>query len=244
MAHDDGDSIVSRVLITGCPRSGTKYIARLLTDLGCEVGHETMGPAGISSWCMAVRAPYAPWGPAHDGQQSFDVVLHQVRNPTLVIPSLSTLNGRSWEFIYRHVPCTPSEPLLLRCARLWYHWNLHAEAIAKWRYRLEALAHVFDGFCDRTGARRDPTVFRRIGPNVNSRAFRGISAVCRSLCDKARIDPILLRRLGVNRAAYRTACPFSWSTLRSLDRDLAERVQHMAIVYGYTADDLRSDVVR
>lgn len=39
----------ARCLITGCGRSGTKYIARLLSAAGLDIGHETMGKDGIAS---------------------------------------------------------------------------------------------------------------------------------------------------------------------------------------------------
>lgn len=38
------------LLITGCGRSGTHFTARLLQEIGLDVGHETLGKDGVASW--------------------------------------------------------------------------------------------------------------------------------------------------------------------------------------------------
>jgi hypothetical protein len=234
----DNIAVVWGLLVTGCPRSGTKYIAKLLTKLGRDIGHEKMGRHGISSWCMAVQAPKAPWGPAREGHHKFEVIFHQVRNPVFNIPSLSTLKDKSWEFIYEHTPCDPMEPLLLRAAKLWYHWNLHAQNIAHWRYRIEQLEDVFPEFCERARVYPDGAVLKRLGVNINSRTFEGLLGMCWGRDRGGREPPAFIRNRFVNRAVYQHALPFDWSALRVLDRDVFEQVMSLANTYGYTAADL------
>ena len=41
------------LLITGCARSGTTYISKVLLQGGFEVGHERMMSDGVSSWYLA-----------------------------------------------------------------------------------------------------------------------------------------------------------------------------------------------
>jgi hypothetical protein len=49
-------------LITGVPRSGTGYMAKLMQALGYDVGHEIIRPHGISSWLWAADSPTVPYG--------------------------------------------------------------------------------------------------------------------------------------------------------------------------------------
>lgn len=235
-----GDSVIGDLLVTGCPRSGTKYAAHLLTALGREIGHEEMKRDGISSWCMAVAADEVPWGPARGPHETFDVILHQVRNPRFVIPSMTTLRADSWDFIAAHTPCDPTEPVLLRAAKFWYYWNLHAEAIAHWRYRLEQLSEVFPEFCERTRASCDRTVLTRVGVNVNSRAYSRLTSLLdRTYGFMGRQPPAFFRQRFVNRTRYEENQPFDWAVLRATDRDTFDRVISLASSYGYTAEALR-----
>ena len=78
-------------VVTGCARSGTAYIARLLTALGIECGHEAVftpytrhfdgfgAVRGDSSWLAVPFLDELPAG---------TVVLHQVRHPDAVVRSL------------------------------------------------------------------------------------------------------------------------------------------------------------
>jgi len=226
------------ILITGCPRSGTKYIACLLEELGLDVRHEAMGRDGISSWCLAVPAAAVPWGPASAGR-SFDIVLHQVRNPIDVIPSMSTLAEDSWRFAYDHTSARPDDPPLLRCARFWLDWNLHAEKISQWRYRIEELPDLFDSFCQRVGAPIDRAALRRVPPNVNTRAFAGVARLCKAACAKLNVEPpVFLRSHFADRAIYQRFCTFSWETLRSQDQATCDRVIALAERYGYSQEQL------
>jgi hypothetical protein len=238
-AEARADQSSTGLLITGCPRSGTKYVAHLLAALGRDVGHERMGVDGISSWCMAVQATEAPWGPSRHERLRFDVILQQVRNPTLAIPSMSTLNHRTWTFVYAHTPCTPSDPLIVRSARLWYHWNLHAEKVAHWRYLLERLEEVFPEFCCRVSAQADPSVLKKVGININSRAYRGAPRLVKWLFDRFHCEPPrFLRQRFVDRSLYQREKPFDWRLLGELDRPLCDQVIEMAQRYGYTSAEL------
>src|SRR5262245_1471922 len=138
-----------RCLITGCGRSGTKYIAAVLQKLGLRIGHERFAPDGIASWQMVFNDAPIPGRPR--GGVAFDVVLHQVRHPLLVIPSLSTFRAGSWHYVARHVPSDPDDSLLVRATRYWVCWNEQAQRLAQWTYRVEDLPCVFDDFCRRIG---------------------------------------------------------------------------------------------
>jgi len=158
----------ARVLITGCGRSGTKYIASVLSAAGLDVGHETMGRDGIASWLLAADSGYVPYGPVRRFLH-FQTILHQTRAPLLVISSMQTSQKSSWEYICRNIPCSPDEPLLLRCAKYWRHWNLHAESVAMWRYRIEDIESVWGELCERVGIPPDLSPLVKTPRRINTR---------------------------------------------------------------------------
>jgi hypothetical protein len=205
-----------------------------------DVQHEATGRDGTSSWCMAVDADATPWGPPRRAHK-FGVALHQVRNPVAVIPSFSTLQESSWQFIYQYTSCRPEDALLIRSAKLWYQWNRHAERVTEWRYRVEQLPAVFDEFCRRVGVPADRGALRRVPPNVNTRAFAGIGRVCKWLCSKLAVEPpAFVRNRCTDRSVYAksSGTPFSWNALRLLDPVLHDQVLGLAMDYGYTAREL------
>jgi len=126
-------------LITGCGRSGTKYMAECLRLAGLDVGHERMGRDGAVSsiWC----APHPPYPKYHQQglRPQFDVILHQVREPLATIASCTTGSDESWRFNQIWVPIKAEWPPVKRAAHYWYWWNKRAEAQAKATYRIENL---------------------------------------------------------------------------------------------------------
>ena len=132
------------LLITGCARSGTHYIASLLTLAGLPIKHEKEGEMGTSSWTMAVNALQTPWGPGYL-KFNFQHVFHQVRDPLKTISACTTEPERSWEFIYDHIPqIKVKDRLVVKCAKYWYYWNLEAENKAEFTYRVEDIENALD----------------------------------------------------------------------------------------------------
>lgn len=169
-----------RLLITGCGRSGTKYVTHLLRRLGLDVPHERMGADGIASWAMAVDADAVVWG-VSPRDYDFEHVFHQVRDPREVIASATTFKPRSWDFICAHTPVPADDPVVLRAAKYWYYWNLEAEKIAGWRYRIDALADVFEEFCARLHLTRI-AMFSRRWIRTSTRAGGAGPFICTKYC--------------------------------------------------------------
>ena len=132
-----------KLLITGCARSGTTYISKFLQNCGLDVPHEVTGEFGCISWMMAADDCFAPWGEGSLGYE-FDLVFHQVRNPLKCISSVMINQPNlTWDYICKHVPeIDILEPIIQRCAKYWYYWNLLAEKKADWTYRIEDLEQV------------------------------------------------------------------------------------------------------
>ena len=80
------------LLITGHPRSGTGFAADICRQAGLDVGHETDGRHGVSSWMMAAGAEKNPWfaHPVARSRRTFhsDLVVHTVRDPLTALPSI------------------------------------------------------------------------------------------------------------------------------------------------------------
>jgi hypothetical protein len=157
-----------QTLIVGCGRSGTKYISRVLSSGGLDIGHEFMGKDGIASWLLAVDAESAPWGPRRRDFR-FRTILHQVRHPLAVISSAQTFAQASWGFICQHIRCEPEEPLALRCAKYWRYWNERIEPDAEWRYRVEDVPIIWNELCERTRCTATDAALAVVPRDLNSR---------------------------------------------------------------------------
>lgn len=93
-----------RILITGNPRSGTKSMSRMLTELGFDVPHEAEGKDGVSS-CFYIkpmpknvsypREKSTAWRHPNErfNPTRFDTIIHLVRDPLDCIPSMVGVVG-------------------------------------------------------------------------------------------------------------------------------------------------------
>ena len=83
--------IMTKILITGHPRSGTGYCAKLFQAFGLDVQHELeTGEDGISSWIMIQDVIPYPWGPE---KIDYTHMIHVVRDPIEAIPSIMAENN-------------------------------------------------------------------------------------------------------------------------------------------------------
>lgn len=88
--------LYKKFLCIGNPRSGSTFTADCLKQMGLDIGHETMGADGVSSWMLAVNTDKYPFGSVTKiNQYYFENVIHYVRNPWEAIPSLILENKYS-----------------------------------------------------------------------------------------------------------------------------------------------------
>lgn len=151
-----------KCLIIGCGRSGTSYISKVLSELGLDLKHETSGVDGSANW---YRTPY----PRFWLKLRHEFIIHQVRNPLDCISSCQTINEHSWEKIVRHVPIVKEDPLILRCAKYWYHWNLMAQSKADILIRLEDLQDELEMLCQILGLAFDCKALETVSQKTNTR---------------------------------------------------------------------------
>jgi hypothetical protein len=171
------------LLITGCGRSGTTYIVKLLEKNGIILGHERIKKDGTGSWYAAVNGVINPFlrpgekkgdfsGPFECQYHKchFQHIFHQVRDPLSVISSWYYNRMKAWEFIYANVPqIKRHEPHLAKCAKYWYYWNLKAEKIAEWRYRIEDINKIFEEMAQRLKRPLDRSTLKLIEKDSNAR---------------------------------------------------------------------------
>lgn len=201
------------VLITGCPRSGTQYIAQVLNNCGLDIGHEVDGAAGIAFWAMASDKGLKDKPAANEYQ--FRHIFHQVRHPLDTISSVNTFSEVCWRFIRSNIPeISRRDSKLVRAAKFWYYWNLMAENKAEMTYRVEDIENVFDEMATRLGVQLDKSVLKKVPKNVHSR---------QSFFKKF----ISFRRYYVKK--------YTWADLRKeLDPDLYQKIIVMTKRYGYS----------
>jgi hypothetical protein len=203
------------LLITGCARSGTCYMARVLQQAGLDIQHEQIGKDGVSSWFMTVRADSTPWGPGRNGI-AFSHIFHQVRHPLKVISSVYTTEGvKSWGYSMPFIPqILPEDSYIVRSAKYWYYWNLMAAKEAEWTYRVEDLANVWEEFEKRLGRKLDIKALTTIPTDANSRLFKPPS-----------------------RGNNKLEKDFTWEDLKmNLDEELYLNIRNLAKQYGYSVD--------
>jgi hypothetical protein len=121
---------LSKILIIGCGRSGTRYASKVLRNCGLKIGHEReAGEDGMTSW-MSIAKP--------EELEAFDVIFHQVREPLGVIASFKTVMKRTWRTIAEVEPrISLEDSLLLRSMKYWLYWNQLCEEKAVKTYRVE-----------------------------------------------------------------------------------------------------------
>lgn len=162
------------LLVTGCARSGTGYIAKFLQESGLEFGHEYLKKDGLSCWLWTFdTVGDTAWFKPRKGLM-FKHIFHQVRHPLKVITSLSLTDppgsDTTWGYIQRQIPqIYEYDSHIIKCAKYWYYWNLEAEKIAEWTYQVEELELNLHLFERKLGVSLDPDLLKRISKKTNTR---------------------------------------------------------------------------
>lgn len=165
-----------RLLIVGCPASGTTYTTQVLQRSGLDIKHEMMGKDGIVSWTMITNR-IAIYNPTiiNDLEGKFDHIFHQIRDPLRVIrnnyspDNMKHLDGFYWSYIRSVIPQMKKEDsLLVHCAKFYYYWNLKAEEMAEFSYRIEDFESILPEFEERLGHPIDRSILSQVSTKTNS----------------------------------------------------------------------------
>lgn len=204
-----------KVLVTGCGRSGTKSVCRILNDYGLDVGHEHMRTDGTVSCMFFIDSdwyPDHPWAApkgliAHQKERKsqfrFDVTLHQVRHPLKVISSVAAGYDRQHQdwLVYNGVIPEGVRPKLKRAMYIWLEVNKRCEKISKFRYKVEDIT--------------TPKVWKVIS----------------SMLD---IDARPPKETIMNKGhGYTKGRVLRWEDIEEVDYDLSKKIRERANSYGY-----------
>lgn len=172
------------LLVTGCPRSGTRYVAKhLCRSAGLNIGHEGVADDGLVCSFFAVDDYY--YGGAHAkalkggvrprrGAITFDHVWHLVRHPLLFVESLLTgpLGIAWWHWQEKHTGVSFDMDPTERAAKFWLRWNEIVEPQAKWRFRIEDFDQLWPNVTARLGlppCEMTDSVAERLGQQTTRR---------------------------------------------------------------------------
>lgn len=130
---------MSQFIITGCPRSGTRYASKFF-----NVGHECINSNGVSSWCLVKNPPL--YGPSlKEVQSKFPGVsiYHQIRNPVDTISSFLSMSENAWGYFNSTLNLDPNTSKIERGMEIYYKWNQLAKNLANFTYCLEEIEVIF-----------------------------------------------------------------------------------------------------
>ena len=128
-----------KVIVLGCGRSGTKYLAECARRLGVDFLHEKIGKNGGIGWNLPCAFPVAV--------DRCPLKLHQVRNAYTAIPSMMTHSRKVFERIGELVGTDffsdfgeeSDYDKLVVAARCWLHYSNWCADRAIMTYRAEDL---------------------------------------------------------------------------------------------------------
>ncbi len=181
-----GPKIKKKLLVLGSGRSGTTFTAKALrVAAGLDVKHEKVGEHGTVSHYFVVDSdwyPMAPWkgwvekGKMHVGERrsdfDFEHVVHIVRDPCKVIPSMTKIfDSVTWYFyVYNGlVPAGIKNPVL-RAMHLWLNHNRKAAEQAHFSFQLERYQHAWPVLMDLLGI--DAPYPAHLKPSNRSSGFK------------------------------------------------------------------------
>ncbi len=142
------------LLVTGTGRSGTHFTSQLLTEMGYDVPHESVGEDGAASWKHIVSGTFVYVGKNRQVEidsKGFTRILHQVRHPLKVIASMQTFSDSTWNFMADFIPLDLTAPPLIKGMQAWVGWNGLIETTQPWRFQIERIKEVFPEFCEHAG---------------------------------------------------------------------------------------------
>jgi hypothetical protein len=85
-----------KLLIIGCPRSGTLYTTKGLQKQGYDINHEAHGKDGMVSWTAAHKKGI--YGRLPKDFRKWEI-RHQLRNPLDTVSSFQTISGSTWNWL-------------------------------------------------------------------------------------------------------------------------------------------------
>jgi hypothetical protein len=220
-----------KIAILGTGRSGTNFFAAVLSELGKDVKHESLGSDGIASWCLVADVEDAVYGPGGATLDPSFVVGHQVRHPLKAIGSLTTFNRSSWRFISDNSPELPRR-IMHRAMKHWLDWNTRASDLASHTWKLEDLDTNQPSILNELGWDVSPEEWKAAYERARHGANTGAARSENSLFNP-KVGPITQWR----RYRYNSrTTPIAWEELSAIDATLTQDIKSFAHALGYDVE--------
>jgi len=173
--------LVRKFVVSGCGRSGTLYMTKVLDILGFEVGHEGVLKNGTSSWYLTEKSHADYIKKAFEGH---DVTyIHIVRNPLNVITSMwqceNLKNRMALRFVRDHYPNFDQIQSLEAVIKWWIFWNMQTSSNFPINVTLPIeqlqMPDALHNFCKQIKVKYTPKKFQKIKAlGTKTHAIRGL----------------------------------------------------------------------
>lgn len=121
-----------KIKVIGCPRSGTTFFAKYLQERGLDVKHENQsGKDGIVSWKETFKS-----------DPSKDYIIHLVRDPFHVIPSMMSIKDSSWKVFQKRNIFQPADTKPIKALKTWLYITKYCDMKALYTVRVESIRHT------------------------------------------------------------------------------------------------------
>lgn len=130
-------------IVTGCGRSGTGYMAQVLTSAHVPCGHERLFQ-GKGDAKLEPDSVDSSWFAAPFVRDRDAMVIHQVREPMAVVSSWLANRSMRSQFVVRFLlkwcprPLTEPDPASA-VLQYWVQWNRMVEYHANYRWQVETI---------------------------------------------------------------------------------------------------------
>jgi len=124
-----GDGRLCPLVVTGTPRSGTKFICTALRNAGKHIKHESAGGEdGLVDWMWLFR---------ERNPDRVDRLILQVREPVACIRSIAIHPDKIHDWLCAVVPINKHDSPIKRAAQFYLYWNSLLLSMCDDWYQLE-----------------------------------------------------------------------------------------------------------
>jgi len=176
-------------IVTGAPRSGTGYAAKVFQKAGYDVRHEYYGREGICSWLHLYDLGKVYWLDTAYKLRDYDVILHQLRDPLKTISSMTAISDQAVEIIERIIGRKVAGGMLRRAMSYWIELTERAAKRAQLWYRVENMMNVWTMIEEKINIRR--SVFPGVDKKTNARDHRDYTVGDLYATDREMADRII-----------------------------------------------------
>ena len=213
-----------KILITGCGRSGTQYLSKILNYHNLEFLHEDIrGKDGTISWFLMFdrqdipywnisKKDYLNFKPNYTNHFNKKILL--VRNPLDVITSLNnTINNKLLEYIRKCIPeIKNTDSNLLQIMKYYLYWNLSGLKTCDFYIKIENINLDINKILD---------LF-----NIKKKDFSHFSK-------KTHTRSIMLKESKNSNGIKKVYHKITWKNLEKIDINITKQIINLCQILNY-----------